>query len=219
MNNFFINRLRTISIAELPYRIKQKINNKLEEKLYHNKAATPLQLGTVKRVLEARLDNSGIHSHTVNVFGKWVDYEKIRSADWHRDIFSEKSFPISFSKKINIRKDQDLSAKCVWEINRLQFLVEIAIKYQQSGNINELNQFIKIIRSWKESNPYLRGVNWYSNIEVNLRLITWFLCWEVLNADKLVKQNTNFRSFVTDDWLPLIYQHCVYSHKNPSRYS
>jgi Heparinase II/III-like protein/Heparinase II/III N-terminus len=163
--------------------------------------------------------NTSGHNNAAHIFGKWFNYENIKPADWHRDIFSGKSFPLSFAKKINIRKDPELSAKCVWEINRLQFLMQVAIKYRQTKNAAVLNQFITINKSWNEANPYLTGVNWYSNIEVNLRLINWLLCWEVLNADELIKEDNGFKSFVTDVWLPMIHQHCVYSYKNPSKFS
>ena len=39
--------------------------------------------------------------------------------DFHRDIFSGKRFPLSFSKSIDIRTDRFGSAKAVWEVNRL----------------------------------------------------------------------------------------------------
>jgi Heparinase II/III-like protein/Heparinase II/III N-terminus len=219
MNNFYINRLKTFSVAEIPYRVKQMLVNKFEEKIYRSKPLAAMPVVPVKRILQPGIINTSGHNNRVHIFGKWFNYENIQPADWHRDIFSGKSFPLSFAKKINIRKDPELSAKCVWEINRMQFLMQVAIKYQQTKDAAVLNQFISINKSWNESNPYLTGVNWYSNIEVNLRLINWFLCWEVLNADELIKENNGFKSFVSGVWLPMIHQHCVYSHKNPSKFS
>jgi hypothetical protein len=211
MNNFYINRLKTFSVAEIPYRVKQMLVNKFEEKIYRSKPVAAMPLVPAKRILQPGIINISGHNNTVHIFGKWFNYENIQPANWHQDIFSGKSFPLSFAKKINIRKDPELSAKCVWEINRMQFLMQVAIKYQQTKDAAVLNQFISINKSWNESNPYLTGVNWYSNIEVNLRLINWLLCWEVLNADELIKEDNGFRSFVTGVWLPMIHQHCVYS--------
>ena len=219
MNNFYLNRLKTFSVAEFPYRIKQKVISKLEEKVYKRNSFVPLQLGPAKKILFPGVVNVMMQADAVNVFGKWFKYEDIEPADWHRDIFSGKCFPMSFSKNINIRKDPDLSAKAVWEVNRLQFLMQIALKYQSTKDGVHLNQFINIIKSWKDNNPYLIGINWYSNIEVNLRLINWFLCWEALDTDNLIEKNDSFKMFVSNDWLPLIYQHCIYSYKNPSKYS
>ena len=52
MSNFYINRLKTFSIAEFPYRIKQMIVKQLEEKFYQNKIARPLPLVPVLRILQ-----------------------------------------------------------------------------------------------------------------------------------------------------------------------
>ncbi len=37
---------------------------------------------------------------------------------------------------------------------------------------------MRLISSWTAQNPYLTGINWYSNIEANIRLINWFLTWK-----------------------------------------
>jgi hypothetical protein len=219
MNNFYLNRLKTFSLAEFPFRIKQMLKSKLEEKLFQEKPTLSIQAESKKRILNPIIVNSNPGSHTLNIFGKYFNYKNIQPADWHCDFFSGNSFPMSFSKKIDIRKKADLSAKVVWEVNRLQFLMQISLNYQNTKDISYLNDFMNLIKSWKENNPYLVGVNWYSNIEVNLRLINWFLCWEALDADDLIKENESFNQFVKNDWLPLIYQHCIYSFKNPSKYS
>ena len=118
---------------------------------------------------------------------------------------------MTFSKNINIRKSANLSAKNVWEINRLQFLIHIAINYNKTKDEKFLDKFIELNESWIEANPYLLGVNWYSNIEVNIRLINWFFCWELLDAEELMIKSKIFKEFVNTKWLPIIYQHCKYS--------
>lgn len=195
------------------------IRSKFEEKVYRKHSISPGRLVSSKKILDPCIISEHTSSETLNIFGKHFNYSQIKDEDWHRDIFSKKEFPKAFAKKINIRNEPNLSAKSVWELNRLQFLMPIVLQYKTTNNTACLNQFIKTIKSWKSSNPYLTGVNWYSNIEVNLRLITWFLCWEALDTEKTIEQDAKFKAFVTDDWLPLIYQHCVYSYKNPSRYS
>jgi len=219
MNSFYFNRLKTFSLWEFPYRIKQMIRSKLEEKVYHKHSISPGRSSSTKRILGPCIADEVTNFENLNIFGRHLDYTRIKPGDWQRDIFSGREFPMAFAKKINIRNEPNLSAKAVWELNRLQFLMPIIRQYKTTKNTTYLNQFINIIQSWKTNNPYLVGVNWYSNIEVNLRLITWFLCWEALDADKIIEQNDHFKSFVAEDWLPLIYQHCIYSYKNPSKYS
>lgn len=195
------------------------ITRQLEEKLNLNRIKIPYSFAPAKPLLKPEIDKFDSLDNTIHIFGKLYNYDQIQEEDWHRDIFSGKHFNRSFAKKINIRKDPERSAKCVWEINRLQFLMRQALNYRNTKDEKQLRKFISIVQSWKQANPYLSGVNWYSNIEVNLRLIEWFLCWEVLEADELINNNPAFSDFVKNDWLPLIYQHAVYSYKNPSRFS
>lgn len=152
-----------------------------------------------------------------SVFGMPFDYTK--EINWHQDIQSGNCFPTVFSKDIHIRDTEDISAKIVWEVNRLQYLSIIAIRYKQSGDTKYIDLYRSICESWIDGNPYLLGVNWYSNIEVNLRLITWCLSWEILNINHLVKIDNEFKSFVENKLLPAIYLHCEYSYGNLSKFS
>jgi hypothetical protein len=154
---------------------------------------------------------------TLPIFGLSLDYSQ--PIDWHLDIASGRKFPLSFAKDINIRTEEYGSAKHVWEVNRLQFLPLIALRYRQTKDARFLKQFQELVTRWTEANPYLIGVNWYSNIEVNIRLIVWYFCWEILEASLLAEENPDFGAFARQVWVPTIYQHCRYSYQNPSKFS
>jgi len=139
--------------------------------------------------------------------------------DFHKDVSSGKQFPLSFSKSIDIRTDRFGSAKMVWEVNRLQFLIPLLISYKSTGDKAKLDLFVSIMRAWQEQNPYLKGINWYSNIEVNLRLINWYWCWLLLENDERWTTDKEYEIFRAEVWLPLVYSHCVYSDRNPSFHS
>jgi hypothetical protein len=158
-----------------------------------------------------------IQSHDWEIFGRRITLNG--QIDFHKDIFSGKNFPITFSKTIDIRSDKFGSAKVVWEINRLQFLIPLVLKYKISGSSIYLEQFVSILKSWDQQNPYLKGVNWYSNIEINIRLINWYWCWLLLQGDPLWEENEEYIGFRKKIWLPLIYKHCCFSYRNPSYYS
>ena len=190
---------------------------KIEEKSIPSQTTSRNINYRLRKILNPDLENLPISFESISVFGQKFNYRN--KIDWHRDFFSGKSFETIYAKKINIRKDPSLSAKVVWEPNRLQFLSQIAVNFKKTKEAGELQKFISIIQSWNNDNPYLLGINWYSNIEVNLRLITWFLCWEILDADTLMVTNKSFNEFVNKEWLPLIHQHCTYSYRNPSKYS
>ncbi len=139
--------------------------------------------------------------------------------DFHQDISSGKCFPMTFSKSIDIRTDRYGSAKMVWEVNRLQFLLPLLVSYKSTGDRAKLDLFVSIMTNWQQQNPYLKGINWYSNIEVNLRLINWYWCWILLENDENWMNDKQYEAFRAEVWLPMIYSHCVYSDRNPSFHS
>ena len=218
MINWYINRLKTMSISEIPYRISQLVSKKIEKCFL--KYILPRQRPQSIRasILPAFESKLPIFESNFGVFGLNFDYSQV-PINWHRDIFSGREFPIAFAKSMSIRKDAELSAKNVWEINRLEFLPHIALNYRSTGEEKYLNQFVSIVESWTKENPYMLGINWYSNIEVNIRILNWFLCWEILDVQEIANKNSAFNDFVETSWLPVIYEHCKYSYSNPSKFS
>ncbi len=207
-----------MSLPEVVFRIKQLVQKYYEKYFLMGKQA---DVPTVKyNSLPINFaDFTDFNTQgKISIFGKDFNYNR-SDINWHTDIFSEKQFSLEFSKSINIRTSNNRSAKVVWEINRMQFLSLIALRYKKFGRIKDIKLFIGITESWIEQNPYLKGINWYSNIEVNIRLIVWYFCWNLLDAEKLIKEHDFFKNFVEKKWLPCIYQHCKYSYKNPSKYS
>ena len=219
MINWYLNRLKTMSIVEIPYRIRQLVQKRVEKWVLKYRLSVHHKYYVAKQIL-LQTDFLAVEIQESHVwfFGQKLDYCK-KTINWHRDIFTDKSFPLEFSKSMSIRKDPELSAKNVWEMNRLQFLPQLAINYRITGDNKLLDQFIQLTTSWIDSNPYLLGINWYSNIEINIRLINWFFCWEILSVEELIKINKEFERFVNEKWIPVIYQHCLYSYRNPSKYS
>lgn len=219
MNKWYFYRLTTMSLAEIYYRIKQLLNAYLQEKFGYRIKFTLNNFFSRSNILGLHVQDVSTITTTINIFGADFIFNRPVEINWHKDILSEEVFPLLFFRKINIRGKTNLSAKCVWEMNRLQFLTGICINYQVTKNIAELDLFMQLNKYWSAQNPFQKGVNWYSNIEINIRLITWFLCWEILDSENLLSTNTNFKEFVENVWLPLIKKHCIYSYRNPSKYS
>ncbi|MBV8811987.1 MAG: alginate lyase family protein [Acidobacteriaceae bacterium] len=63
--------------------------------------------------------------------------------------------------------------KFVWELNRHQHLVLLAQAFLFSGNRRYLNEIFKELESWLEQNPFQRGINWASALEVGFRSLSW----------------------------------------------
>ena len=207
-NSWYIKRLKTFSLGEVFFRVRQRVRTHVLDKHAMDASAAPLNLPKSSLIedVSAHLLYP-IFEHKVDVF---------KPMDWHLDLSTGRTFPKSFAHKIDIRSDKYGSAKHVWEVNRMQFLLHIAMLYKKSGDYDLLDLFCYHLTSWKNENPYMVGVNWYSNIEVNLRLICWYFCWQVLEAESLRKVDTDFGKFVNDVWLPLIFEHAEYSYNHPS---
>jgi hypothetical protein len=219
MDSWYINRLMTMSLGEIYYRALQKIRGYFEERFVLKVNFKSEKIDSERNILGIVLKKYESIPNAISVFGTEFKFDRPDEINWHKDINSGDTFKPIFYRKINIRDNPELSAKNVWEINRLQFLTGICINYKTDKNEIDLDLFIRIIRTWIAQNPFLIGVNWYSNIEVNLRLITWFLCWEILEAEDLMSHNSEFDEFVRNEWLPVIKKHCIYSYQNPSKFS
>ena len=215
--SWYFHRFRSMSLPEVGFRVQQFLQKKQEKRKQVGliPSYTLAQLPTpLLSIGETTID---LTNTTIDIFGLPFDYSQ--PINWHLDIASQRAFPRTFAKDINIRTEEYGSAKHVWEVNRLQFLPLIALRYRQTHDEQFLRQFQELVTQWTEANPYLLGVNWYSNIEVNIRLIVWFFCWEIMEASRLVEVNATFRSFIYKIWIPTIYLHCKYSHENPSKFS
>jgi len=72
--------------------------------------------------------------------------------------------------------------KLVWELNRHQFLRQWAI----DPSIDPATKAIAIsqlILQWIEKNPYGRGLNWCSSLEVAVRIVSWESAIETVGDD------------------------------------
>ena len=209
--SWYIKRLKTFSLGEFFYRIRQRVRTHVFDKRQMEKSSAPVELP------KSSIIEDGSAHLDYPIFDKTVDvFKPVR---WHLDLSTGREFPKSFAHKIDIRSDKYGSAKHVWEVNRMQFMLHIAMLYKNSGNGKYLDLFRYHLTSWKNDNPYMVGVNWYSNIEVNLRLICWYFCWQVLDVDGVcadIAKEPTFKEFVRDVWRPLIYEHAEYSYNHPS---
>ncbi|MDF2380600.1 alginate lyase family protein [Nostoc ellipsosporum NOK] len=208
-------RLQTMQPAEWAFRGKQWLQKQKEKR----QQVTPVfdHVTCIYTDFPYPFDGMQVGG-PYTVFGKELDPATIR--DFHLDIFSGKRFPPhDFSKDIDIRTDRHGSAKVVWEVNRLHYLLPLLLRYRKEKDRAHLDLFMRLMRDWQEQNTYLRGINWYSNIEVCLRLINWHWCWNVLSSDEHWTNSEECNAFRTQTWIPLVYQHCHYAARNPSLYS
>lgn len=134
--------------------------------------------------------------------------------DWQKDYSSDKSSPLISSSKINYRNFKKIGdVKYIWEINRHQYLLPIAMTYYFTGEEKYKEFVIETIEQWIAENPYMIGINWTSCLELALRIISWYFSLSFIAG----------RSAISEDALQNIsksvYMQAFHIFHNPSLYS
>lgn len=69
--------------------------------------------------------------------------------------------------------------KIIWELNRHQYLVLLAMAFLLDGSAVYIDRICLHLETWLDQNPFLRGINWTSALEVAFRALSWIwiLAW------------------------------------------
>ena len=94
--------------------------------------------------------------------------------EWRRDYVNNKSTGRSYFRMIpylDIHRAGD--HKWIWELNRHQHLVVLAQAFLFFDDRACVQEIERELRSWMEQNPFQRGINWSSALEVAFRAMSW----------------------------------------------
>jgi len=100
--------------------------------------------------------------------------------------------------------------KVIWELNRQQHLVILAQAYLFTGDRANLDEIQTQLESWFAANPFHRGINWASALEVAFRALSWIWVWHLVGP--------NLPSEFRPSWLSELYRHGVHLENNLSFY-
>ncbi len=107
-----------------------------------------------------------------------VSFQLSDPIPWQSDPVSLKPFPGGFYQDIDIFTNQNPGdVKHVWEVNRLQFVIELAKAYFLTGEEKYRLKTENLLIDWYEKNPYQTGIAWASALEVGVRALAliWIL--------------------------------------------
>lgn len=113
--------------------------------------------------------------------------------EWHMDWSSGVQAPLWPCAFVDYR-DQKVCGDCklVWEPNRHHQLVVLARAFAATGSREYGNKICELLDSWLKANPYGRGMNWKSPLEIGIRLINWV--WAIdLIRDNYAIENSLWR--------------------------
>ncbi len=133
-----------------------------------------------------------------------INYKFKNHINWHYSFFEGYYWELKKSEKINIRPNK-IDVKYVWELNRHNFLPYLGFAYYITKNKKYANEFKNIILDWIKKNPPLYGINWFSGLEISIRLISWIFTLYFFKDSKEINNNDFFKKILNS-----MFQHALY---------
>ena len=113
-----------------------------------------------------------------------VEIETGSHIDWRRDYQHDKKSGTAYFRRIPYL---DFTAvgdhKFIWELNRHQHLILLAQAYLFTEDERYTREIFQEIRTWLEQNPFQRGINWTSALEVAFRALSWMWVYHFVGSE------------------------------------
>ena len=152
---------------------------------------------------------SEIRGHRFPILGLTI--ETGPEIHWRRDYTSGVETGLDYFRLIPyLDAAQVGDHKVIWELNRHQHLVILAQAYLFTGDRANLDENQAQLESWFAGNPYNRGINWASALEVAFRALSWIWVWHLVGREL----PPDFQA----RWLRELYRHGVHLENNLSFY-
>jgi uncharacterized heparinase superfamily protein len=235
MNNlsWYIKRFFKMSFPEISYRLQHKIREKVDKKGYLSR---PLDFPKDTQSILSRLfplfcqvTSESLKSCSVvdkafllaisedillnrcKIFGIKHDFGK--RIDWHLDPKTGNRWPLKFWSEIDIRDGFTIGGpKFVWEVNRLYCLPILGMAFRLSGERRYADKIYSLVEEWIQANPYPKGVNWTSGIELGIRVVNLIVSLSFLEGYEVSDQQNNLIN-------RFLLTHGHHLYRYPSKYS
>jgi hypothetical protein len=210
------------SSREIAFRLRQEVAN-LRMWMRPPRLARPAGISIAQKLPEAAAISAKLReteyakrvvslaeeivAHRFRLLGLVVDLAG--TIDWRRDAVHGKSSGLAYFRRIPyLDFEHSGDHKIIWELNRHQHVVILAKAFLFTGREEFLREIESQLTSWWAQNPFLRGINWSSALEVAFRALSWM--W----TDHLVGTQLGLR----DRLMASLYQHGCYLEANLSEY-
>lgn len=225
--NWYLNRLRSMSPAEVVHRLKEMSLRKSGRRIQSQKFAlsskvafTPLDIdddalrdiaktqapfwrSEMEKAMKGNWSFLGTQWNNIPLQGLW-HLDPISGTQWDSK---------SYCFDINYRHDMSRGdIKFVWEVNRLQILPMAAALARSEHDQKARDFVIEVLDSWIADNPVFFGVNWASGIELALRITNIVAALSLLGPESLEE---HFFQRVMET----LNAHLFWLNRYPSKYS
>ncbi|HUY14461.1 MAG TPA: alginate lyase family protein [Terriglobia bacterium] len=135
-------------------------------------------LGQIKKDIPGQAEKiveraERICQHRFDLLG-YEDLKYGPKIDWHLDPVHDRRAPLKPSYKIHTLDFSEVGDhKIIWELSRHQHLVTLAKAWNLTGEERFGGELFSQWYDWQKANPYPRGINWASSLEVAFRSLSW----------------------------------------------
>jgi Heparinase II/III-like protein/Heparinase II/III N-terminus len=93
---------------------------------------------------------------------------------WRRDYIRDKETDLRYFRRIRyLDTNRSGDHKWIWELNRHQHFVLLSQAFLLFQSPDYLEELARELESWLAQNPFQRGINWASALEVAFRAMSW----------------------------------------------
>ena len=234
-----LQRLRSMSFAEIAYRSRQEAAKALERLAPAGRVTPPdTALDIIRRHAPARFFAGASDAATAETMqarfpdecqrilttadaalsGRFdlLGYRGLAFGtpiDWHLDPVWGRRAPLRHWSRLDPLDAAAIGdSKVVWELNRQQWLVRVAQAWVVTRETRYAAACVETIDAWLRENPAGQGINWSSSLEVSFRLMSW--SWTML----LIRDWPGLSTRAAREVLAAIWQHAVFVRRYLSYY-
>jgi hypothetical protein len=147
--------------------------------------------------------------HQFHLLGAHINFKGL--IDWHVDPLSGYRWPRDYIEILDrwMWSERNLGDnKIPWELNRHQYFFTLGKAYWLTGDERYADECAQQILSWISDNPPGIGINWYSSLEIGIRLISW--AW----AFHFFRSSPRFAAQAGGPFIKSFYQQADFLHKH-----
>ena len=162
---------------------------------------------------EARAEADNVRNHRIEFFGHTFEFGN--PIDWHADPVTGRQWPRLYHADVPVHGG-DVGfgdVKHVWELNRHQFLIDLAKVFFLGGSGPDAAKARELVIHWLDENPYGTGVSWACALEPAFRSFSWLWAYHLCLHDPELDPIKHAR------WLAGFYDHGRFLHRHLETYA
>jgi hypothetical protein len=145
-----------------------------------------------------------------SIFGEdWCSFLGANGFSWHEDKVTAYEWPLKAKYELSVFPQKGVDIKFPWEFGRLHPLPQLAYFHFHGANAEkklEIETFFqKVVGDFLKQNPVGKGVQWFSSMDVAIRLVNLVVAYDLLRASGYLPAKD-----FSEQFSRLIWQHGKY---------